>query len=152
MMVFMNRAKRSTSDRFTRLLEAIDRVEAGDCDANETPQPILHHVHFRCVPPLERPEMPMAGVAQLSDTLAWIGADEDPPAALLKRPLSSDPESVRAELGLGAYSTRAEIQRVRREFAVKNHPDLLDASQQDIATRRMTIANMLLDEALKRLR
>jgi hypothetical protein len=111
----------------------------------------LHHVQFRFVPRLDRPpEMPMAGASKWSDTLAWIGAGEVTSAnSEFKRP--SDRESVRAELRLSEKATRADIRRIRRQFAIRNHPDMLDASEREEATQRMTIANMLLDEALKRL-
>jgi hypothetical protein len=61
-----------------------------------------------------------------------------------------DPASLAAELGLRAGMTRAELQRLRRSFALENHPDRLGPAQGETASRRMTIANALIDAALRR--
>jgi hypothetical protein len=61
-----------------------------------------------------------------------------------------DPAALAAELGLRDGMARAELQRLRRRFALGNHPDRLGAAQRQIASRRMTIANSLIDAALRR--
>jgi hypothetical protein len=43
----------------------------------------------------------------------------------------------------------AEMERRRRLFAYRNHPDRFGPSQQAVALQRMTIANVLVDRALK---
>jgi hypothetical protein len=61
-----------------------------------------------------------------------------------------DPVSLSTELGLRTGLTRAQLQRLRRVFALDNHPDRLAPSRREAASRRMTIANSLIDEALRR--
>jgi hypothetical protein len=158
----MDRSRRGVNGRFSAIMDAIDPVGDSENEArNGDAGPAMRQVQFPFVPRLDRPpEMPLAGASNWSDTLAWIGANDaaigesekEKPLPLDKKgPLPSDSDSVGAELGLWDNATRADIRRIRRQFAVRNHPDMLDASERDEATQRMTIANMLLDEALKRL-
>jgi len=62
----------------------------------------------------------------------------------------SDPKSVANELRITARMTSSDLHRLRREFALANHPDRADQAQRDGATRRMMIANMLIDRELRR--
>ena len=74
--------------------------------------------------------------------------DAGEPAYVL--PEASDPASLMAELRLRVGMSRVELKRLRREFALKNHPDRLDPSRREIASRRMKTANALIDAALRR--
>ena len=65
---------------------------------------------------------------------------------------SLDPHKILSELGLHSKATEAEIAMLRREFALRNHPDRVPADLRDIATQRMMIANDLMDRYLARLR
>jgi len=63
--------------------------------------------------------------------------------------LTTDPQAIAAELAISDRMGIADLNRLRREFARANHPDrCLDAERHD-ATRRMMIANMLIDSAVK---
>jgi hypothetical protein len=64
-------------------------------------------------------------------------------------PRSCDPKAIATELRISKAMSRADLVRLRREFARENHPDRVDALEQETATRRMMIANMLIDRALK---
>ncbi|MBX9458437.1 MAG: hypothetical protein KL863_21700 [Rhizobium sp.] len=70
-----------------------------------------------------------------------------PPPVWLDRLSES---SVGADLGLVAGMSRPEIREKRRLFARANHPDGVAEQFRDAATIRMTIANRLADEALRR--
>lgn len=70
-----------------------------------------------------------------------------PPAHLLR----TSPEEIAADLGLTGKETRAQLAELRRAFARDNHPDTAPADLRANATRRMTIANMLIDETLRRI-
>jgi hypothetical protein len=70
-----------------------------------------------------------------------------PPAP--KRARQTEDETIAEELGLGADLAIVDLRRIRREFAKKNHPDRFEPAQRVAAARRMTIANMLIDERLK---
>jgi len=70
-----------------------------------------------------------------------------PPAA--EPGATADPVSLASELGLRPGLTPPQLRRIRRSFALDNHPDRLDPGQREAATRRMTAANSLIDEALR---
>jgi hypothetical protein len=61
----------------------------------------------------------------------------------------SEAEAVAQELNLASARSVAEIKRSRRNFALRNHPDRVSPAKREEATRRMTIANTLIDRALK---
>lgn len=73
-----------------------------------------------------------------------FGEDTPPP------PTTMDPDEIARELGLSGARTADDLHRARRRFALGNHPDRLDPGLREVATRRMMIANRLLDEALAR--
>jgi hypothetical protein len=74
---------------------------------------------------------------------------EDAVAPLLEAIASCEQDAIAEELGLHEDLNRAELTKLRRAFARDNHPDRLDPSKRDLATRRMTIANMLIDRELR---
>lgn len=53
------------------------------------------------------------------------------------------------ELHLSPDLTVDELRKLRREFAVSNHPDRVDPAERQRATRRMSLVNVLIDKALK---
>ena len=73
--------------------------------------------------------------------------EEPPPPHLLR----IDPEDVAADLGLSGHETLAELTEKRRLFARTNHPDRAPTELRDNATIRMKIANMLIDETVRRI-
>ena len=72
---------------------------------------------------------------------------EEPPPHLLR----IAPEDVAADLGLSGQETLAELTEKRRLFARANHPDRAPTELRDNATIRMKIANMLIDETVRRI-
>ncbi|MFB2550539.1 hypothetical protein [Ensifer soli] len=59
-------------------------------------------------------------------------------------------EEVAADLGLSGGESPEDLAALRRRFASLNHPDLFAAERRADAGRRMTIANSLIDAALRR--
>ncbi|MBN9280976.1 MAG: molecular chaperone DnaJ, partial [Hyphomicrobium denitrificans] len=59
-----------------------------------------------------------------------------------------DPQKILSELGLYSDATEHEIAILRREFALRNHPDRVPSDLREIATQRMMIANDLMDRHL----
>lgn len=84
--------------------------------------------------------------------LSRLYADERPEGAPAPLAMRTDPASIAEELGLQPHLTAEEIVRVRRAFALANHPDRVAPARRAQATQRMTIANALVDQALKRRR
>jgi len=66
--------------------------------------------------------------------------------------LKTDPHAIAAELAISDRMSIADLNRLRREFALANHPDRFVNEDRDDASRRMTIANMLIDNAVKQRR
>lgn len=65
---------------------------------------------------------------------------------------SADPDTVAGELGITDQMTMADLNRLRRAFALSNHPDRAGREDRDNATRRMMVANMLIDREVERRR
>ncbi|MCV9961429.1 hypothetical protein OIU34_05900 [Pararhizobium sp. BT-229] len=61
------------------------------------------------------------------------------------------PDEIAADLGLTDDETLTGLADKRRRFAAQNHPDRHYQDFRSNATVRMKIANMLIDEALRRL-
>ncbi|AHG46442.1 hypothetical protein RLEG12_25795 [Rhizobium leguminosarum bv. trifolii CB782] len=83
---------------------------------------------------------------------------EQPAPALPPEPVMPDhltrttPQEVAAELAISAADTPLTLSEKRRAFARANHPDSVALPFRDNATKRMMLANLLIDEALRRLR
>ncbi len=74
------------------------------------------------------------------------GEPHDPSAAPAAQ---SEDDAIAVELGLRADLADADLKQIRRDFAKKNHPDCFGPAQRLRAARRMSIANMLIDQHLK---
>ncbi|ULR45070.1 hypothetical protein [Rhizobium sp. K102] len=76
-----------------------------------------------------------------------------PPAPVMPDHLTrTAPQEVAAELAISAADTPLTLGEKRRAFARANHPDGVALPFRDNATKRMMLANLLIDEALRRLR
>jgi hypothetical protein len=82
------------------------------------------------------------------DRLARLYGEDRPEGA---QPLyaPADDASVADELRLATARTGEDLRRIRRSFAMCNHPDRVPAWLRNEATRRMTIANALIDQAMR---
>jgi hypothetical protein len=67
-------------------------------------------------------------------------------------PPRSVEEAVALELNLTDDLRPADLERIRRTFAYRNHPDRFGPQHRAHALQRMTTANALIDQALKRAR
>ncbi|MCA2409111.1 hypothetical protein GYN07_17105 [Rhizobium leguminosarum bv. viciae 248] len=82
---------------------------------------------------------------------------EEPATAPPPEPVMPDhlariaPEVIAAELAIAAADTQQTLNEKRRAFAKANHPDGVAELFRDNANRRMMIANLLIDEAMRRL-
>jgi hypothetical protein len=72
---------------------------------------------------------------------------ENPQQAQLTEPAYG--EAIAEELGLRPGLSPRELNASRRAFALANHPDRVPTASRDEANRRMTIANILIDRALR---
>lgn len=60
---------------------------------------------------------------------------------------SVDPEDIARELGLAKRFRPRDLDRLRRDFALGNHPDRVPEHLRARAMIRMQVANMLIDDA-----
>lgn len=61
------------------------------------------------------------------------------------------PEEIASDLSISSADTQQTLNEKRRAFAKANHPDGVAEPFRDNANRRMMIANLLIDEAMRRL-
>lgn len=73
----------------------------------------------------------------------------DPAAVPSEPPVSIDPAEIARELGLRIGLSAAELKAMRRRFAAANHPDRVAEPLRERANHRMTVANTLIDRAMK---
>lgn len=64
-------------------------------------------------------------------------------------PLSLDKGQISRDVGLTANLNPDEVATLRRQFALRNHPDRVAVDLRELATQRMMIANALCDHYLK---
>jgi hypothetical protein len=65
---------------------------------------------------------------------------------------SIEPKDIARELKLETLMRPGDLAQARRAFAFDNHPDRVAPHLRDHAIIRMQVANMLIDEALRRLK
>jgi len=134
----------SNSDgwRFDQVLEAVER-EAELDKAGERAAAYRGRIVLECL-------LEQAGRAPspTRDTLAELYVDM-PQQLPLDAARPSDYAAVAEELGLRPGLTSRQLSGIRRAFALANHPDRIPSPHRGQATRRMAIANILIDRALK---
>jgi hypothetical protein len=137
---------------FVHILETLDAFRRDDASDRGFANPLS-----TAAAPIPSNAADDPGVENLWDhAFAWAldrapDATPEPPRTDLEVPSSDDPEEITAELGLASFSTRDELQRARRRFMWRNHPDRKPEIPAALANRRVAIANMLIDRALRKL-
>jgi hypothetical protein len=84
----------------------------------------------------------MTAAAYLGLDPEWAGREALP---------ETSPDAIIRELALHRIADLKSLDRVRREFAFRNHPDRVRPEWRDRAMARMQTANRLIDEAKQRL-
>ena len=87
--------------------------------------------------------------AELSALLEEFDVEETPAAPEAAELPSIEPDAIKLELGLDK-ALPADFGRLRRAFALKNHPDRVAPHLKQRALQRMQVANGLIDEAKRR--
>lgn len=77
--------------------------------------------------------------------------EPEPEPVMPEHLLRTAPADIAAELSITAADTIHSLGEKRRAFAKGNHPDRIALQFRENATRRMTLANLLIDEAVRRL-
>ena len=94
--------------------------------------------------PDDRPGMSYIPLERLARLYDEARVQEPPP-----RIAPADDQSVAAELCLSTARTGDDLRQIRRSFAMRNHPDRVPDWLREEATRRMRIANALIDRAMR---
>ncbi|ABC91933.1 hypothetical conserved protein [Rhizobium etli CFN 42] len=137
----------------------LERLKAEEEPAEETQAPAAHRVSGLAT---GLAFDVMAGISVASqrigeayfDNLGSEPAAEEssPPEPIMPDHLARiAPEEIAAELAIAAADTQQTLNEKRRAFARANHPDGVAEPFRDNANRRMMIANLLIDEAMRRL-
>ncbi|MGO7212135.1 hypothetical protein ACC817_06420 [Rhizobium ruizarguesonis] len=87
------------------------------------------------------------------DAAAGVAEEPAPPPepVMPDHLVRTTPQEVAEELAISAADTLLTLREKRRAFARANHPDGVALPFRDNATKRMMLANLLIDEALRRL-
>ena len=149
-----------THSDFSALLD--DMFVARDEQEDSAARPTIPFDYLAVVDELHSGRIRVSGRdadATYRDALADEQSDTDLPhdeaepepvrASEPEPPLSVDPDVIAAELGLSSVRA-AELGRLRRNFAMKNHPDRVAPHLRSRALARMQVANGLIDEARRR--
>jgi hypothetical protein len=97
---------------------------------------------FRRIPD-DRPEAAYVPLEKLARLYGESRLPDQPSVA------EADDAAVAAELRLSTAKTREDLRQIRRSFAMRNHPDRVPEWLRDEATRRMRIANAMIDGAMR---
>lgn len=129
--------------RFDQVLEAVGREADLDKAGERAAAAYRGRIVLECL-------LEQAGQATPPnrDTLAELYVDM-PQHLPLDAAGPSHYAAVAEELGLRPGLTSQQLSGIRRTFALANHPDRVAPAHRDHATRRMAIANILIDRALK---
>jgi len=139
----------------------LERLRAEEEPAEETHTPAAHRVSglatglaFDVMQGISVASQRI-GEAYFDNLASGPAAEEAPPPQ--PEPVMPDhlariaSEEIAIELAIAAADTQQTLNEKRRAFAKANHPDGVAAPFRDNANRRMMIANLLIDEALRRL-
>ena len=140
--------------RFRQVLAEVRRTRAAD------PEPSEDGFRTRPAHPISGAMASLDAIARSSSggvsdwdaALAWLEEQDEAVAdPAPQRETAATAEAIYEELGLTENLSRRELNRLRRRFMWRNHPDRCGEAQRETATRRVAIANMLIDRAESRL-
>ncbi|ACS57432.1 hypothetical protein [Rhizobium leguminosarum] len=143
----------------------LERLKAEDETAEDAEVPAVHRVSGLGTGLAFDVMEGVSAVSQRVGQAYFENLELDPAAAIAEEPAPAPPpepvmpdhlariapEEIAAELAIAAADTQQTLNEKRRAFAKANHPDGIAEPFRDNANRRMMIANLLIDEAMRRL-
>jgi hypothetical protein len=145
----------TSGEKFRRVLDEVRRAEMAQeppRQESELPQPSANLLASAIFSIGDRQWATAGGGSNWAAALAWIEEQEEPTAIQeSRRPAEESAEAILIDLGLSENLTYDQLTRLRRLYMWRNHPDRHGEAQRESATRRVAIANMLLDRAQARL-
>ena len=138
---------RRNDSTFAQVLDEVERCD--DPERLGRAGKLLGYPFATLAPPVEPDASSEHDPTELWDqALDWIGEPQDAASApAMASAPSDDANSIAAELGLTGALTHDELNRARRRFMWRNHPDRRPDVPRELANRRVAIANMLVDRA-----
>ena len=137
------------AEAFDAVLAEVECEGAAEGSGSEVPKPYASVLASVALPFAETDAGVCGGPTRWDDALAWLEKDE------LQGGLDTEDAGSEAtianELGITPDMDRAQLNQARRLFMQRNHPDHFEESLRDRATRRASIANMLIDRAQARI-
>jgi len=127
--------------RFDQVLETVGRAAAAAETGDRAAAAYRGRIVLECL--LEQAEQ---AACPSHDTLTELYVEDSQKAPLTE---PAHYATVAEELGLRPGLTPRELNASRRAFALANHPDRVPPASRNEATRRMAIANILIDRALR---
>ena len=138
-----------------RLKEETDETASPEGFGVEPPSVAVRGLNTGFISALN--SVPSAGGSERLQDAYFAFSDDEPPGPsdaeneLEARFARLTPQEIAEDMDLHSGDDAAKLHTLRREFALKNHPDRVPDAWREAATMRMKIANLLVDEALKRI-
>lgn len=131
-----------------------DQLNQGEIDADSV-DPAKAYRDFAW--DAEAPTPPFEYAETISSAPTPVDATPEPEPE--PQPLAKDytylektqPSDIKMELKIEKLTSIEALNNKRRKFARDNHPDLVPETYRDNANLRMTVANQLIDQAIKQL-
>ena len=136
-----------------------EAVLSEEADDEPVLRPSLNFDYLAVADELHSGRIKVSGEAATAEYIeAGASIEAELPALLAEADVSEaaeelppvEPEAIAIELGLNTKG--ADLGRIRRDFAFKNHPDRVAPHLRQRAMVRMQVANMLIDDAKRRAR
>jgi hypothetical protein len=138
--------------RFREIMAEVRRAKRDAEDLDEDASHFSAHPFASASFSIDERPATLTGGSAWDAALAWIEEQDEPAVTIETRPPGDDTaEAILDELGLNDALTFDELNKARRLFMWRNHPDRQGEEHREIATRRVAIANMLVDRAQARL-
>lgn len=137
-----------------RLKEEVDESTSPEGFGVEPPSVAVRGLNTGFISALN--SVPSSGGSERLQDAYFAFSDDDPPAPsehendFAARFTRLTPQEIAEDMGLTSRADAAQLHALRRDFARTNHPDRVPDVWREAATMRMKIANLLVDEALKR--
>jgi len=142
---------------FRRILDNILFSKRDDPDASDSHNRSVNQLKAASAASLE-PQI--QGASRYSTTGGYVVDTVEIPNEVVEDTRGDDPKSAanavmtlqQLKQMLEDRPTRADLNRLRRRFALANHPDRASAASRERSSARLSVANSLIDEAYKNAR
>lgn len=143
---------------FTSLLDELMEAtrQAEERESADGPAPSLQVDMLAQIERLQAENVALFSVSAMREYGSNAGETVQPPKSVeapgdlqpaLEDLFFLDPDTISRELGIKPKSKTEELDKARRAFALRYHPDRVPEEFRARAALRMQIANMLIDEA-----